>query len=146
MGHKEILALKKTIKEMVIIKELSDKHLTLMLLLNEWLKIKQRGEDISDYFKKRNIKNIAIYGLSYVGERLYDELDGTNINIKYAIDRKINKTCKNIKIISPGEELPEVDAVIVTPVFYYDEIKIGLQEKVTGQIISIEDIIYKSAE
>lgn len=134
----------KEVKKRAVVKELSDKHLTLMLLLNEWLKIKQGGVDISNYFLERNIKNIAIYGMSYIGERLYDELDGTEIKIKYAIDRNVNKVYRGLKIISPDEELSEVDVVVVTPVFYYDEIKIVLQEKITGKIISIEDIIYKN--
>ena len=32
-------------------------------------------------------KEIAIYGMSYLGERLADELAGSDITVKYAIDR-----------------------------------------------------------
>ena len=44
---------------------------------------------------------------------------------------------------SPNDYLPEVDAVIVTPVFYYDEIKKNLSDKVKGKIISLHDILYE---
>ena len=41
------------------------------------------------------------------------------------------------------EVLPKVDAIIVTPVYFFDEIKDMLQKKTVCRIISLEDVIYK---
>ena len=68
-------------------KQLADKHLALMQLFNQWMVTKQEGKSIVDYFHKESIKSIAIYGMSYVGERLYDELKDSDIEVKYAIDK-----------------------------------------------------------
>lgn len=135
--------LKKEVKEQADLKELSDKHCTLMLLFNQWLKIKQEGKEIDEYLHKNGIKTIAIYGMSYVGQRLYDELKGTDIEIAYAIDKNADNIYAEIDILSPEEELFPTDAVIVTSVFYYDEIKCKLQSKMKSRIFSLEDILYE---
>lgn len=49
------------------LKTLSDKHLAMFLLMNEWMKIKQAGKHIRDYLAKNGYKSVAVYGLSYVG-------------------------------------------------------------------------------
>ena len=40
------------------------------------------------------------------------------------------------------DELPTVDAVVVTAVFYFDQIASELQEKVECPIVSVEDVLY----
>lgn len=47
---------------------MSEKHLALFLLMNEWMKTKQEGKHIKEYFEKNEYKSVAIYGLSYIGE------------------------------------------------------------------------------
>lgn len=143
MGVGGRFVLKREVKEQADLKELSDKHCTLMLLFNQWLKMKQEGKEIVEYLHKNRIKTIAIYGMSYVGQRLYDELKGTDIEIAYAIDKNADNIYAEIDILSPDEELPPTDAVIVTSVFYYDEIKCKLQNKMKSRIFSLEDILYE---
>ena len=43
--------------------------------------------------------------------------------------------------MQPEEVLKDVDAIIVTPIFYFEEIKRKLSAKVRCPIISLEDII-----
>lgn len=81
--------------------------------------------------------------MSYVGKRLYDELKNSDIEIKYAIDRNADGICAEIEVFSLEENLPEAKAVIVTPVFYFDEIKEKLEKKVNSKILSLEDILYE---
>lgn len=122
-------------------KNMSNKHLALMLLFNQWLLKKQEGKSIVEYFHKNEIKNIAIYGMSYVGERLYDELKNTDIEVKYAIDKNADNLYADVNVMLPSEELPEVDAIIVTPISYYYEIKEMLSAKVDYRIISLDDML-----
>lgn len=138
-----LVTMKALIKKIDKLKETSDKHFTLMYLLNEWLKTKQEGKTIIQYLHENQITDVAIYGMSYVGKRLYDELKNSDIEIKYAIDRNADGICAEIEVFSLEENLPEAKAVIVTPVFYFDEIKEKLEKKVNSKILSLEDILYE---
>ena len=55
-------------------RELAEKHLALFLMMNQWVKVKQEGKNLSCYFEKNGYKKIAIYGMSYAGETLLEEL------------------------------------------------------------------------
>lgn len=121
---------------------MSDKHLALFLLMNRWVQAKQEGKSLTDYFDKHMYRSIAIYGMSYAGERLMDEVKDSGITVKYGIDKNADAIYADIDILSPDEQLEEVDAVVVTPVFFIDEIEKVLAEKISCPIISLEDILY----
>ena len=61
--------------------EMSDKHLALFLMMNQWVKVKQEGKNLASYFEKNGYKKIAIYGMSYAGETLLEELKDSEINV-----------------------------------------------------------------
>ena len=132
-------ALRKEMKEK---QNLSQKHLDMFFLMNEWVKIKQEGKHLQDYFIKNGYNSIAIYGMSYVGERLFDELKESDISIKYGIDKKKDNFYSDIDIVTPDSKLEQIDAIVVTPIYYFDEIKEELLTKVECPIVSIEDILY----
>lgn len=134
---------KKSKREIQKREDMSEKHLALMLLLNQWLITKQEGKSIVDYFHREEIKEIAIYGMSYVGERLYDELKDSDINISYCIDRNADNVCVEADVISPEDDLPPVDAIIVTAITYFEEIEEKLSLKTRARILSLEDILYE---
>lgn len=122
---------------------LSEKHLALFLMMNQWVAVKQEGKNLADYFEKMGYKTIAIYGMSYAGERLVEELKDSNIQIKYGIDKKADTIYSDIEIVTMEDKLEEVDAVVVTPIFFFDEIEEALSEKMDCPIISLEDILYE---
>lgn len=121
---------------------MSDKHLALYLLMNQWVKVKQQGKSIPQYLLQKGYKKIAIYGMNYVGETLFDELNNSEIEIAYAIDKNAEGIYAEVDMFSPDDTLPEADAVIVTPVFFFDEIEELLSTKTEADIISLEDILY----
>lgn len=123
--------------------QLSDKHLALFLMMNQWVKVKQEGKNLSEYFGRNNYKNIAIYGMSYAGETLMDELKDSEICVKYGIDRRAGRICEEIDIVTMDDDLPEVDAVVVTAITFFDEIEEELGNKLNCPILSLEDILYE---
>lgn len=138
------IAVKKvTGDETKVERNLSAKHLALFLMMNQWVAVKQEGKNLADYLEKMQYKAIAIYGMSYAGERLVEELKGSNIQIKYAIDQKAGEIYSDINIVAPEDELEEVDAIIVTPIFFFDDIEDKLSQKIDCPIISLEDILYE---
>lgn len=121
---------------------LADKHLALFLMMNQWVKVKQEGKNLADYLKAKGYNKVAIYGVSYAGKTLIDELDSTGIQVAYAIDKNAVSRYANIDIFSMENELAEADAIIVTAITFFDEIKEQLEQKVNCPIVSLEDILY----
>ena len=112
-------------------------------MMNQWVKNYQEGREISSYFERNGYKKIAIYGMSYAGETLLNELKKTEVQVAYVIDKKAGNTLKGLTAYSPEDELEEADAIIVTAIAYFDEIRDLLEEKVTCPIISLESVIYE---
>ncbi len=129
----------KSIKEA---RELSEKHLALFLMMDRWVEMKQKGKNLASYFEKNGYKKIAIYGMSYAGKRLLSELKESEITVMYGIDQKADEIYADIDILKIGDELPSVDTIIVTPVFFFDEIEEKLSEFVNCPVISLEDVLY----
>ena len=123
--------------------QLSDKHLALFQMMNQWVKAKQEGKNLSWYFDANNYKNIAIYGMSFVGETLVDELKDTNTTVKYGIDKNADSIYSEVDIVTMEDELADVDVIVVTAITFFDEIAEKLGEKVDCPIISLEDILYE---
>lgn len=118
------------------------KYECLFSLMSCWLALKQKNVSIAGYFKEKNYKNIAIYGMGHMGLRLQDELDDGGIRVNYAIDQNKDNLHQGVKLVSPNEELYEADAVVVTAVDSFYEIEKILNEKLNCPILSLEDIIY----
>ncbi len=110
-------------------------------MFNHWLKLKQAGVSCKDFFIINAYKRIAIYGYKEFGERLYDELRNSEVEVVCIIDKNKGSVCADVQVYSSNEEIPEVDAIVVTPAFYYAEIEEDLSRKVNCPIISIEDVI-----
>lgn len=123
-------------------REASSKHLRLFKMMNRWVEVKQEGKNLSDYFVKNGYRKIAVYGMHYAGERLVEELADSNIEIICGIDRNIQDSNTIIDIITIEDKIPEVDAVVVTAITFFDEIEQQLSRKVTCPVISLEDILY----
>ncbi len=133
------LALKETEKA----KKMSDKHCALFLMMNQWVKVKQDNKNLASYFEKNNYKKIAIYGMSYAGETLVNELKDSLIEVKYGIDKNPACIYSDMEIFTLDNYLEEVDAVVVTPIFFFQEIKEQLSQVLDCPIISLEDILYE---
>lgn len=123
--------------------EKSDKHLALFLMMNQWVKVKQEGENLASYFEQEGYKKIAIYGMHYAGETLAEELQKSDVEIKYGIDKNADKIYADFLIVTPDDDLDEVDAIVVTSITFFEEIEEALSAKIDCPILSLEDILYQ---
>lgn len=128
-------------KKVFCIEERADKNARLIKVFYLWMKHKQNGKHISSFLKDKGFYKVAIYGMHFLGECLYDELKETDITVLYGIDKNATKIATNIRIVLPEDKLEKVDAIIVTPAFYFGEIERQLSQKISCPIISIEDIL-----
>lgn len=122
--------------------QMSKKHLDLFLMMNQWVKVKQEGKNVSDYLEKNDYKSIAIYGMSYAGEALVRELSDSAIEVKYGIDKNAAGVYSELKLVTPEDELEEVDAVVVTAISFFEDIEKNLSNKLKADIIALDDILY----
>jgi hypothetical protein len=121
----------------------ADKHLTLFKMMNQWVKVKQEGKNLSSYFEKYGYKKIAVYGMSYAGETLVDELKDSDIKVAYGIDKNADSIYSEVDIVTIDDDFEDVDAIVVTAITFFDEIEDKLSKKIDCPIVSLEDILYE---
>jgi len=134
---------KVTGKSLNIARSMSDKHLALFLMMNQWVKVKQEGKNLASYFEKNGYNKIAIYGISYAGETLIDELKATGVTVAYAVDKNADAIYADVDVFTMEDDLEPVDAIVVTAITFFDEIEEKLSKKMDCQIISLEDILFE---
>ncbi len=110
-------------------------------ILNYWMTLKEENKSLETYFQKHNYRTIAIYGMKDLGVHLYEELKDTSIEVKYGIDKNADCIYADIEVIVPSDKLPKVDAIIVTSIHYYHEIKTELQILTDIPVVSLADIM-----
>jgi hypothetical protein len=114
-------------------------------LLNEWLYIRQKNRSLTEYFINNGYKKVGIYGLGDLGSRLVDEFKETEIEVVYGIDRDIDYISYDILVYSLDEIeriSKEVDVIVVTAVFAYDDVKDMLYKKLGIKVISLEEVVF----
>lgn len=134
----------KAFAKMKQMREFDKKLHELYMAMDQWLKIRQEGRTLVEYFQTNGYKTVAVYGMKELGEHLCNELAGTDITVGYAIDKKADRLYADVDIITPEDELAPVDVIVVTAITFFDEIEEMLTKKVDCPIISLEDILYEA--
>lgn len=110
-------------------------------IYNQWLGLHQAGKHISDYLKKKDIRQVAIYGYAELGTHLVNELKNTEINITCLIDQKELFPYSGIRTIQPESFKGDADLVIVTSLVHFNEIREYYRSKNINQLVSLETIL-----
>lgn len=118
------------------------RNLSNMMLFNDWLDFLYSGGKIEQYFHNQGYKRIMIYGNGHIGKRLRQALDQTDIEVVAVMDKVIPAEAKEL-VIGIDSAVPDIDCIIVTPVFFYDEISAMLEEKTNVPIVSLQIVIEK---
>lgn len=112
-----------------------------MMLLNDWMEFLYAGGSIEQYFRKHGYKRIMIYGNGYIGQRLFQALEETDVEVVAIMDRANSPDSDTEgRLIGVNSEIPEVDCVVITPTIHFDEIYHMLRERMNQPIISIEEL------
>lgn len=114
-------------------------------IANRWLFLKIKGVSVAAFLNKAGYKKAAIYGMAELGNRLYEELKDSEIEVVFIMD--INPLSVVIRdeilVLDPYvRDLPDVDVMIVTPLLSFEQIRQLIKERIKSPIISIEDLIY----
>lgn len=119
------------------------RNLSNMMLFNSWLEFIYSGGSIDQYFHNHGYKKIMIYGNGYIGKRLSQALLGTDIEVVAVMDKEASAKENDI-VISVDSSMPDVDCIVVTPVFFFDSIYDMLKEKTNIPIVSMQSIIKRT--
>ena len=115
-------------------------------ILDKWLLLKEKSITLCEYFAYHDIKNVAVYGLGMLAHHLFAELKNTDVHIAYGIDKRKDKHTMDFPVFYPEDNLPEVDAIVVTVAYDFDTVKGVLAERINTKILSLEDIVMFSAQ
>ncbi|MCM1182621.1 MAG: hypothetical protein NC337_04515 [Roseburia sp.] len=126
-------------------KKRMDRNLSNMMLFNDWLEFVYSGNSIEQYFHNHGYKKIMVYGNGYIGKRLIQALSDTDIEVVAIMDKSAPSN-ENEFVIGVDSAIPEVDCIVVTPIFYYGTIYDMLQERTNVPIVSMWSVIDRWAE
>lgn len=110
-------------------------------ILEKWMVLKERKLSVESSLTKCNINKIAIYGGGILGKHLYYELQGGNVHVECFIDQNDKTVIMGVKTVAPGIPIEPVDAIIVTPIMEFAQIRERLREHYSCDIVSIESVI-----
>ena len=108
---------------------LADKNYKLYQTAIKWLRVKQSGRQIAQYLGQKGCHTIAIYGMSYMGQTLADELADSSVKALYGIDQNAGNIKAKIKIYRPLDEIEPVDLIVNTTIIDSQIILHGMKEK-----------------
>lgn len=125
-------------------KNLATKNSEYYLLMTNWVKLLQHHKSVADCLREQGYNNIVIYGMGIVGKCLYDEVIRYNVDVAYGIDSEYEGNYKDLSIkkLTTIDCIEDVDAVIVTPFYDFNEIQIKLKKVTDVEILPIDEVIY----
>lgn len=92
----------------------------------------------SQYFNRKGIAKVAVYGVGQLGKLFINQLLKENVTIQYTVDQFFPPVQENLPMYRPSEHLPDVDIMIVTA-FDFEDIVEGLVKKGLKNVVYIED-------
>lgn len=116
----------------------ADRNAVNMRLFNDWLAFLYAGGHIEAYFHKKGFQRTMIYGNGFIGARLAQALRKTDIEIVAVMDQAAYSGVDGM--IGTEADVPDCDCIVITPVFYYEEICSMLKEKTNIPIVPVGDI------
>ena len=125
------------------IEKIADKFSDYYAIMHQWMRLIQKGHNLSNYCEKNQYKRVAIYGLNDIAYTIINELNDFDTKIAFCIDRNADNLFSEIDLYRPDEDMPDVDVCIVAIPELYREITEVLKGKMNCPIISIEDIIWE---
>ena len=109
-------------------------------IMNIWFSQIQKGKSLIPYILRKGYRRVAIYGMAELGERLYYELINGGVEISFVVDQS-PYVLGEFNLISPTDRITDVDVVIVTPEYYFDEIVKTLSVDEKTPIIALSTLL-----
>lgn len=110
--------------------------------LYEAMIIEYSVEDIKQSLANQKLQRIAIYGMGKVGKVIYELFKRNELEVVYCIDLNKNIELNNVDLRHSIDDMTnDIDAVIVTPEMYFEEISEEIKKKVDCRILMARDLL-----
>lgn len=113
-------------------------------LKSSWMESYEQLKDVSFFFEAGGYRDIAVYGTGPVAKSLIHTMRRVGVRIMYLVDTNITSELEGIPIYEAEEELPMVDLIIVADCENYMDVEKRLCEKNLIEVISMQELIYKT--
>jgi FlaA1/EpsC-like NDP-sugar epimerase len=111
-------------------------------VMTNWCMAFTEGTAIGVWLVEHNYKRIAIYGMGISGEILFKQLSSNKeINVVCGIDRNKDIKISGLEMYSIENEIPQVDIVVVTAVYSFEQIKADIEMKCKCKVISLDYLV-----
>jgi Glycosyltransferases, probably involved in cell wall biogenesis len=128
----------------VLSEEKYRKQVVYRQILEMWMVLRDREVTVNEFFHNMGIERIAIYGGGILGKHLYYELRETDVAVVCFMDKNTKADIPGTKTVIPGEQIEQVDAIIITPIMEYEKIREDLRKQYDFEMMSIETVIYNA--
>lgn len=114
--------------------------------LEKWLALMENRNSIAEWLRTQGIHNVAIYGMGMLGRHLYRQLQAEGFPVAYAIDQSRMKGTEKLPVYPLDADLSQVDAVIVTVLYDFEQIRDRLAGKGLSGILPLDQVLQRAGE
>ena len=119
-----------------------EKAVQLNRLLSKWIDLSIQQIKLSDYFINTGKKCVIIYGWGSLGKKVYNGLVSYGIEVRYVLDKNVTQSgIADLEVHPPRNEDASVDAVLVTALGDFLNIKYSLEVFGYRNIISLDSVL-----
>jgi hypothetical protein len=112
-------------------------------VLYRWIRFNQSGQSIEKLLLDKGFYNIAVYSFTPVSKSLIYELDGSQVNIAYLIDRYGSTLHINFKCCTLEEaDSNGIDAVICCYIGD-DKVVEDIKKYFSCPVLTMEEVLYE---
>lgn len=130
------------------LEEKLQKQVLFYWMLTKWVDRKIKGQNIADMLRMCGYTKIAIYGFAELGRLLCKEILQGGMQVEYILDKTVAATgIEELPVYKPADiresdqGFLRIDVVIVTAVYYFEEIKRELTEMGYQNVISMRTLL-----
>lgn len=113
-------------------------------MMDQWLILKQEEKSIDRYIRRRGWHFVAVYGMAIYGRHVIRELERTDLEIVYCLDRRKMEPYRGIKVLEPIGKLPSADVIINTVLYDHVNIKSYLAKITDIPVVCLDDVVFES--
>lgn len=142
---------KETLKKRKVWEPDRSRSVEIITVYDYWLYLEHRNLHVSDYLCAHKYYKIGIYGMSLLGNRLYDLLTDSNVETIFAIDRRAKRIACKIPTFCLEDTqvenyVKQVDIIIVTVAIGFESIHEKLENKYGVTVLSLKNILVDMIE
>lgn len=119
----------------------SDKYEMYLNLLDDWMVLREKGIRLDRYLLDRGYTKVGLYGYGILGRHFFEEMKNSNVQILFLVDQQRDKLYAPIPAYLPSDKLPDCDAIVVSSVFFMEDISREMKSYGEYKLLSLEVII-----